>query len=607
MIAAIVAAIIDLNPTSSAPPAAQSAAESFASAATAAFAGTELSSNPNLTAAQRSAGIPTDPVASWDIPTSGGRHVQLVLPGGLGAGQVTPGGQVVYPDRGAGFDVMAENTGTSRRTITRIPSAPAPSVSGIQPLPVVTMFVRTPVDTVMFARTDGVLTVNEATPEKKPIAAIAPAAARDAHGAVVPSGFVTTKIKPGLYLLSQVIKLAPDTAFPVYADPAWLDSVVDTVVSASNTAVNFVKANPVESIEIVAGGVMVATGVGTGFGVGLIADGATSLVQKAGEATGNTGLQAFGGGMEVLGYLSPTHALRKGLTNIAEREVEQLGKKELDDVATGALGHADDVTVIKPVTPSAPPKLPDPAAAKPADLPTTPGVDTPKIPTGPPSSGTVEPGTAFPQPVKTEIHLDARDDVGNMHCEYCGERIYAQEGPTLKGDKIPATRAQIDHYKPRKLGGQGVRENGRAACQPCNSQKGEMDTDEFEASRDDIVAESRRRIRAYETTHGTQPDGVWKTPNDRPGSPNLTGQQQLSESTQRPSSPNDQRTFQAFQVREVTDEQRDDARDSAQRNGQSGNSQRSHKDSGPRAGRTAHEQKKSKKQSTKHKQRKGQR
>jgi hypothetical protein len=297
MVAAIAVAVFGLYPTySQQPPATPTAAESFAAAATAAFAGTTLAPNPDLTAAQRAAGIRTDPAAGWDIPTTDARHVQLVLPGGLGAGEVTPGGQVIYPDRGAGFEVLAENTGaTTGRTITRIPSAPAPLASGARRLPVVTMFVRTPADTVMFARTDGVLTVNDATaPSQAPIAAIAPAAARDARGAFVPSGFVTTKVKPGLYLLAQVIEPRPDTVFPVYADPGFLDglkdlgsTIADATVSAANATVGFVKANPIESIEIAAGGVMVATGVGSGFGVGLIAAGATSLTQKTLQARTN--------------------------------------------------------------------------------------------------------------------------------------------------------------------------------------------------------------------------------------------------------------------------------------------------------------------------------
>lgn len=574
MIAAIVAAIIDLNPTSSAPPATQSAAESFASAATAAFAGTELSSNPNLTAAQRSAGIPTDPVASWDIPTSGGRHVQLVLPGGLGAGQVTPGGQVVYPDRGAGFDVMAENTGTSRRTITRIPSAPAPLVSGIQPLPVVTMFVRTPADTSMFARTDGVLTVNETTPGKKPIAAIAPATARDAHGAVVPSGFVTTQIKPGLYLLSQVITPGPDTAFPVYADPAWLDSLVDTVASATETAVNFVKANPVESIEIVAGGVMVATGVGTGFGVGLIADGATSLVQKAGEATGNTGLQATGTTMEVLGYFSPTRALRKGLTDIAEREIEQLGKKELDDVATGALGHADDVTVIKPVTPSAPPKLPDPAAAKPADLPTTPGVDTPKIPTGPPAARapeSVPPGGGI-------YRIDNVDDIP----KYTGQstelprriRDHIRSGKydPESGDKLHIVHQTDD---PAALNG----------------------LEQHEMLSNGTYRGTKRNPYPNHNGAGENKRLVYGARHPRAAEYDAAAQRHLEAEQQR--------SVQEAHVESATDRQRQTAQDAAREASQS-SGQRSGDNPGSKRSSQRSSPKKNKRQSTKHKQRKGQ-
>lgn len=42
------------------------------------------------------------------------------LPAGLGAGQVTSAGQMVYPDAGAEFDLLAENTRDGYRTVARI-------------------------------------------------------------------------------------------------------------------------------------------------------------------------------------------------------------------------------------------------------------------------------------------------------------------------------------------------------------------------------------------------------------------------------------------------------------------------------------------------------
>ncbi|SCX34450.1 hypothetical protein SAMN02799620_06344, partial [Mycolicibacterium fluoranthenivorans] len=98
-----------------------SLAQGFADAALAAFSGssTVTATGSALTAGQRSAGLPTDPVAGLTSNTAAG-PVQVVLPGGLGAAQHTSGGQVVYPDTGAGFDMLAENTATGTRTVARI-------------------------------------------------------------------------------------------------------------------------------------------------------------------------------------------------------------------------------------------------------------------------------------------------------------------------------------------------------------------------------------------------------------------------------------------------------------------------------------------------------
>ncbi len=96
------------------------------------------------------------------------------------------------------------------------------------------MFLRTPADTVMLAHTDGIITVNQATPAATTIATIAAPQARDSHGRVVPSTFVTQQIRPGLYLLAQVIHPDAATAWPVYADPCF-SCMVDSVVSAAHT------------------------------------------------------------------------------------------------------------------------------------------------------------------------------------------------------------------------------------------------------------------------------------------------------------------------------------------------------------------------------------
>ncbi|SEB11971.1 hypothetical protein SAMN04488580_107239 [Mycobacterium sp. 283mftsu] len=380
---------------------APSDAQAVAATASAVFAGTALASDGTLSAEARSANIPSDPVAGWDLPTTDGRSAQLVLPAGLGAGEHTPAGQVVYPDRGAGFSVIAENQGSGGRTITRIPhqvtntataprnSAAATSADG-QVLPMVPMFLRTPANTVMLAHTSGIITLNQATPAATTIATIAAPQARDSHGRVVPSAFVTQQIRPGLYLLAQVIHPDAATVWPVYADPCF-SCMVDSVVSAAHTVAdatvvgakavgNFVKNNPLESAEIIGGSVLMVTGVGTGFGASLVLSGTTGLVQKAAAADPtNQVLAAAGDVLEVTNYISPARSVQKGLTAIAERGAQKLG----DDLAEGALR---DVAAAKPVTPTPSPQLTNDIAGA---LTPKPGVDTPAVPTGPPAANTV--------------------------------------------------------------------------------------------------------------------------------------------------------------------------------------------------------------------------
>ena len=358
-----------------------------------------MASDDTLSAAARSANIPADPVAGWDLPTTDGRRVQLVLPAGLGAAEPTPDGQVVYPDRGAGFSVIAENKGAGGRTITRIPgpatnatnATNATTASGAatadgQALPIVPMFLRTPVDTVLLAHTDGTITVNQATPAATTIATIAAPQARDSHGSVVPSAFVTQQIRPGLYLLAQVIHPDAATVWPVYADPciSGCDAFTHASTSGANGAalqaagsalVTGIKNNPIESAEIIGGGALVVTGVGSGFGASLVLSGTTGLVQKAAAADPtNEVLGAAGDVLEVTNYISPTRSIQKGLTDIAERGVQKLG----DDLAEGALR---DATAVKPVTPTPSPQLANDIAGA---LTPKPGVGTPAAANAPP-------------------------------------------------------------------------------------------------------------------------------------------------------------------------------------------------------------------------------
>lgn len=190
--------------------AAVSAAQKFADAATAAFTESAVGSDLTVSPEQRRTGLPTDPVTGLTSQTAAG-PVQIVLPGGLGRAEHTPGGQVVYPNAGAGFDLLAENTATGTRTVARIAGPGGPRM--------VTTFVRTPADTVMLAHTNGYLTINKATPTAETVGMFAPAETRDATGGPVPSSYLVKQLAPQLYVLAEVIDPRPDTAWPVYVDP----------------------------------------------------------------------------------------------------------------------------------------------------------------------------------------------------------------------------------------------------------------------------------------------------------------------------------------------------------------------------------------------------
>jgi hypothetical protein len=441
-------------------PPADAHSQSIASAASEAFAGTAFASDDTLSAAARSANIPADPVAGWDLPTTDGRRVQLVLPAGLGPGEPTPEGQVVYPDRGAGFSVIAENKGAGGRTITRIPGPTTnATASGVvnadgQALPTVPMFLRTPVDTVMLAHTDGTITVNQATPAATTIATIAAPQARDSHGTAVPSAFVTQRIRPGLYLLAQVIHPDEATVWPVYVDPciSACDAFTHASTSGANGAalqaagtalVTGIKNNPVESAEIIGGSALVVTGVGSGFGASLVLSGTTGLVQKAAAADPtNQMLGAAGDVLEVTNYISPARAVQKGVTAAAERGAQKFG----DGLAEGALR---DATAVKPVTPTPSPQLVNDIAG--AATP-KPGVGTPaaanappagplrstddRIPLEPPPFGPVRPPTEY-KPPSVSQPAGTRNDCGDV-CDNPAT-IYSQEWtPQTYNNKLSA-------------------------------------------------------------------------------------------------------------------------------------------------------------------------
>ena len=381
-----------------------SAAQGFADAAVAAFADSAVGSDPTLTAPARRAGIPDQPVAGLTSPTPAG-PVQVVLPGGLGPAQHTAGGQVVYPNAGAGFDMLAENTGSGTRTVARISDPGGPRM--------VTTFVRTPADTVMLAHTNGYLTINKATPTAETIGMFSPAETRDATGALVPSSYVVKQLAPQLYVLAEVIDPQPHTTWPVYVDPPLhltgpggvpvglfdsftntVSSVADTVTSAASTAMSatvsgakavggFVKENPLESALLVGGVALALTGVGGPASAAMIASATVNISSAAVDiaAAAMPDNQTLGIASAVLGAASvvtPQGAAKKIVKEGAELAAEQLTK------------HAGDVIDVAKTTPTPPAQLAeDVAAAGTAKPPLTPGV-SPKTPNAPPAPKAAE-------------------------------------------------------------------------------------------------------------------------------------------------------------------------------------------------------------------------
>ncbi|ULN48205.1 hypothetical protein MI170_02115 [Mycolicibacterium goodii] len=375
-----------------------SAAQGFADAAVAAFADSAVGSDPTLTAPARRAGIPDQPVAGLTSPTPAG-PVQVVLPGGLGNAQHTAGGQVVYPNAGAGFDMLAENTGSGTRTVARISDPGGPRM--------VTTFVRTPADTVMLAHTNGYLTINKATPTAETIGMFSPAETRDATGALVPSSYVVKQLAPQLYVLAEVIDPQPHTTWPVYADPPLhltgpggvpvglfdsftntVSSVADTVTSAASTAMSatvsgakavggFVKENPLESALLVGGVALALTGVGGPASAAMIASATVNISSAAVDiaAAAMPDNQTLGIASAVLGAASvvtPQGAAKKAVKEGAELAAEQLTK------------HAGDVIDVAKTTPTPPAQLAEDVAAAGTAKAPVPGVSTPKAPNAPP-------------------------------------------------------------------------------------------------------------------------------------------------------------------------------------------------------------------------------
>jgi len=272
------------------------AAQVFADAQAAAFAeSTSLSEQP-MPPEGRAAGLPGEAAAGLSWTTAAG-PMRLVLPGGLGRGRTTRDGQVVYPDAGAGFDFLAENTASGTRTVARI--------NGPDGVRAITTFLRTTVDVVMLAHTNGYITLNRTEPSAQTVAMFAPSEARDANGQLVPSSYVVRQYGIGLYQLSEVIAPTEKTAWPVYVDPPVsvigplpafdFSSITDTIsgaaaavagaataaasatVSGANAVGTFVRENPLESAMLVGGVALSLTGVGGPAGAAVIAAAAVNV------------------------------------------------------------------------------------------------------------------------------------------------------------------------------------------------------------------------------------------------------------------------------------------------------------------------------------------
>lgn len=343
-------------------------AQAFADAADASFTDSAAGSDVALSADRRRADLPSQPVAGLTSQTAAG-PVQLVLPAGLGDAVPTTGGHVVYPNRGAGFDLLAENTATGTRTVSRI-AAP----DGVR---VVTAFLRTPADTVMLAHANGYLTINRAAPTAETVAMFSPAETRDAKGALVPSSYVVRRVAPQLYQLSEVIDPRPDTSWPVYVDPPLhlagpggaplpqfsfsdvtgaMATAASATVLGAKTVGTFVKNNPLESAMLVGGVALAVTGAGGPAGAAMIAATAVNISSAAVDiaAAAMPDNQALGIASTALGVASmatPQGAAKKVVEEGVEIAVEKLAT------------HVDDIVDVTKAAPTPPTQLAEDVAA----------------------------------------------------------------------------------------------------------------------------------------------------------------------------------------------------------------------------------------------------
>lgn len=391
-------------------------AQQQAEAAASAFEASPFTDTTPLTAAQRSEGMPADPSSGFTLQEGSQGTVELIAADGIGAGHTTASGYMVYPDIGAGYTLIAGRTTAGTRTFARLDgSSAADGGRGTGPRSV-SMFVRTPADTVLLGHTNGFVTINAATEAAPTLGMFTPAEARDSTGRIVQSSAVLQQVGPQLYQLSEVIVPDAHTAWPVYVDPGFMDFVKDPIgatkeVAASAVSVvsngaekagdlsaqaasatwsgmktvgNFVKENPLESAMIVGGVALSFTGVGSGAGAALIGAGvvnasATVVDAVAAHNPDNQTLSNVATALDVASLITPQGATKK----VIKEGVEALGEQ--------GLKHVDDAVDASKNLPVPTPKeqlrqdIPTAGAApvaNPAEVPKTPRAPT-EVPYGP--------------------------------------------------------------------------------------------------------------------------------------------------------------------------------------------------------------------------------
>ncbi|MGJ6121349.1 GIY-YIG nuclease family protein [Mycolicibacterium sp. Y3] len=575
-----------------------SLAQGFADAALAAFSGstTVTATDSAMTAGQRSAGLPADPVAGLTSNTAAG-SVQVVLPGGLGAAQHTSGGQVVYPDTGAGFDMLAENTATGTRTVARINTA-----GGVR---MVTTFVRTPADTVMLAHTNGYLTINRATTTAETVGMFAPAETRDATGKLVPSSYVVKKVAPQLYVLAEVIDPRPETVWPVFVDPplhvgglggaplptGLFDSITSTISSAASavgdavttaasatvagaqTVGRVVKAHPLESAMLVGGVAMALTGVGGPAGAAMIASAGVNIASAGVDfaAALNPDNQALGVVSNVLGVASmvtPQGAAKAAVKEVAEKATEELAT-HADDLANTAKKVIDTATE----APTPPTQLANDIAGAPAAAkPPLPGVDTPKMPNAPPAKTSDLPIATSPKAGgPCECNAITPEPKGGVYViynakgepKYVGQSIHIDErlNQHISDSLKPTTKPGAARYDPAA----GDRAYVLHRTDDPDALNG---LEQHEIDRHNTYTTKTNPNPKYNGV-GLNKQKVYRDTHRNAGVYDAARDAHLQQ-YQRPSSPADQRQIQQASTRQSTNLQRQDAQRSAREANQTG-------------------------------------